>query len=98
MARATLPDGARIAYDEYDFTPHRETAEAVALVHGFSKNRHFGYCWIPGLASHYRVIRLDQRGQGDSSPVAPIFRMERRPVSQDLANSVMRSPSDPPTS
>jgi 3-oxoadipate enol-lactonase len=86
MATATLPDGARIGYDEYDFSPPWETAEPVVLVHGFSKNRRFWYGWISSLAARYRVVRLDQRGHGDSSQVDRGFQMALRPFSQDLAD------------
>jgi 3-oxoadipate enol-lactonase len=85
MPTAMLSDGACLAYDEHDFTAPWEPAEPVVLVHGFSKNRRFWYGWIPGLAAHYRVIRPDQRGHGDSSPVPSGFRMALRPFSEDLA-------------
>lgn len=85
MPRAALPDGAEIAYDVHDFTPPWTAAEPVVLVHGFSKNRKFWYGWIPELAARYRVINLDQRGHGGSSPVAPGFKMALRPFSNDLA-------------
>jgi pimeloyl-ACP methyl ester carboxylesterase len=88
MEYVTLPDGARLAYDEYDFTPPWIEAEPLILVHGFSKNRRFWYSWIPELAKRYRVIRVDQRGHGDSSPVEPGFKMALRPFSQDLADFV----------
>jgi len=81
---ATLRDGARLAYDEYDFTAPWESTEPVILVHGFSKNRRFWYGWIRELTSHYRVIRVDQRGHGDSSPVPRDFRMALRPFSEDM--------------
>lgn len=86
MPSATLPDGARLAYDDYDFTAPWEASEPVILLHGFSKNRLFWYGWIPGLAARYRVIRVDQRGHGDSSPVPDGFKMALRPFSQDLAH------------
>jgi pimeloyl-ACP methyl ester carboxylesterase len=87
LADVVLPDGAKIAYDEYDFTAPWEPAEPIILVHGFSKNRRFWYSWIPELAAHYRVIRIDLRGHGDSSPIArESFQMGLRPFSQDLAH------------
>jgi len=85
MENVTLPDGAHLAYDVYDFTPPWEEAEPIVLVHGFSKNRKFWYGWIPALAARYRVFRLDQRGHGDSSLPPPGFEMALRPFSQDLA-------------
>jgi 3-oxoadipate enol-lactonase len=59
--------------------------ESLVLVHGFSKNRKFWYGWIPALAARYRVIALDQRGHGDSSPPPAGFTMALRPFAQDLA-------------
>ena len=85
MENVTLPDGAHLAYDVYDFTPPWKEAEPIVLVHGFSKNRKFWYGWIPALAARYRVFRLDQRGHGDSSLPPPGFEMALRPFSQDLA-------------
>jgi 3-oxoadipate enol-lactonase len=86
MEKARLPDGAELAYDVYDFAPPWKQVETVILVHGFSKNRKFWYSWIPELGKRYRVIRVDQRGHNDSSPIAPGFEMSLRPFSQDLAN------------
>lgn len=85
MPFVTLPDGAKLAFDDYDFTPPWQTSEPVILVHGFSKNRKFWYGWLPGLTAHHRVIRLDQRGHNDSSPVPAGFKMALEPFSDDLA-------------
>ncbi len=64
---AALPDGKALAYDDYDFTDPWTSPETLVLVHGFSKNRRFWYQWIPVLARDYRVIRVDQRGHGESA-------------------------------
>ena len=85
MEFATLPDGAKLAYDEYYFGPPWLEPETIILVHGFSKNRRFYYGWIAKLAERFRVIRVDQRGHGDSSAVPPGFQMALRPFSDDLA-------------
>lgn len=84
MAQAQLPDGASLAYDDYDFTAPWRRAETIVLVHGFSKNRKMWYDWLPELTAHYRVIRVDLRGHGDSSAVPAGFQMGLRPFSQDL--------------
>lgn len=86
MPTATLPDGANLVYDDYDFTTPWDRGEPVILVHGFSKNRRMWYGWLPGLTSQYRVIRVDQRGHGDSSPPPADFKMALRPFSQDMAD------------
>ena len=85
MAMATLPDGASIAYDVHDFTDPWRQPETIILVHGFTKNRKFWYAWIPQLARRYRVICMDQRGHGDSTPLPPDFRMGLAPFAADLA-------------
>lgn len=89
MPHVTLGDGAQLAYDDYDFGPpwqaEQRAADPIVLVHGFSKNRKFWYGWIPGLAADNRVIRFDQRGHNDSSPIAPGFKMALQPFSDDIA-------------
>lgn len=85
MPNVTLPDGARLAYDDYYFGPPWLKSETIVLVHGFSKNRTFWYGWIAKLAERFRVIRLDQRGHNESSPVPDGFKMALRPFSEDLA-------------
>ncbi len=85
MRFATLPDGATLAYDDYYFGPPWLKPETIILVHGFSKNRRFYYGWIAKLAERFRVIRVDQRGHGDSSAVPQGFQMALRPFSDDLA-------------
>jgi len=88
MDFVTLPDGARLAYDVFDFSDPWTAAEPVILVHGFSKNRKFWFEWIPRLSRRYRVICLDQRGHGDSSVPPASFAMALEPFAGDLAHFV----------
>lgn len=80
-----LPDGGSLAYDVHDYTDPWRTPDTVVLLHGFSKNRKFWFEWLPGLARRYRVIAVDQRGHGDSSPPPRDFRMALAPFVADLA-------------
>lgn len=80
-----LRDGGHIAYDAHNFTPPWTTPDPVVLVHGFSKNRHYWFDWIPALASRYRVFNVDQRGHGDSSMPPRDFTMSLSLFSDDLA-------------
>lgn len=84
MPALTLADGATLAYDEFNFTDPWTTPETLVLVHGFSKNRRFWYAWLPHLARRYRVLCVDQRGHGESSPVADDFTMALEPFANDL--------------
>src|SRR4051812_39092636 len=71
MERFTTSDGASLAFYIDDFTNPWEHAPTVLLLHAAmgSARRYFG--WIPYLARHYRVVRLDLRGHG-SSEVPPM--------------------------
>lgn len=84
MPQLTLPDGARVAFDEHNFTAPWTSPSVVVLVHGFNKNRKFWWEWIPALAQRHRVICLDQRGHDDSSLPGPDFTMGLEQFSDDL--------------
>ena len=79
-----LHDGARMAYDIFDFTDPWRDPETIVLVHGFSKNRKFWYAWIPALSRHYRTILLDLRGHGESSLPPQDFKMALDPFAEDV--------------
>ena len=49
-----------------DFTDPWKTAETIVLQHGYARSSRFWYGWIPHLARHYRVVRMDLRGHGES--------------------------------
>ena len=86
MEYATLPDGAKLAYDLYDFTDPWRKPDTLVLVHGFSKNRKFWFEWIPQLARRYRVVTVDQRGHGDSESLPRDFKVTLAPFAEDLAH------------
>ncbi len=62
-----LNDGAQLFYQVDDFTDPWEQPETVVLQHGMAKNHRLWYAWIPIIARHYRVVRFDLRGMGQSS-------------------------------
>lgn len=66
-----LRDGAELFYTIDDFTDPWTQPETVVLHHGMAKNHKLWYAWIPVLAQHYRVVRFDMRGMGQSSVPAP---------------------------
>ncbi len=65
--KVTLDDGAELYYTVDDFTDPWTTPETVVLHHGMAKNHKLWFGWVPVLARHYRVIRYDMRGMGQSS-------------------------------
>ena len=66
-----LADGAELFYTVDDYTDPWTHPETVVLHHGMAKNHKLWYGWVPTLAQHYRVIRFDMRGMGQSSVPAP---------------------------
>ena len=64
-------DGAELFYKVDDFTDPWTTPETVVLHHGMAKNHKLWFAWVPAIARHYRVVRLDMRGMGQSSVPQP---------------------------
>ena len=66
-----LDDGAEIFFTVDDFTDPWTTPETVVLHHGMAKSHKMWFGWVPILARHYRVIRFDMRGMGQSTVPPP---------------------------
>jgi 3-oxoadipate enol-lactonase len=62
-------DGAKLFYKVDDFTDPWKTASTVILVHGVAESTEAWRAWIPYLSRAFRVIRLDVRGFGNSTPM-----------------------------
>ncbi len=56
-----------------DFTDPWRTPETVLLLHGNFESGLAWYGWAPALARHYRVVRPDMRGFGDSTKMPRDF-------------------------
>ena len=63
------PD-CKLYYEIDDYSDPWTTPESVLLIHGFTESTPAWRAWVPHLARHYRVIRFDQEGFGQSSAVA----------------------------
>ncbi|MBI3514093.1 MAG: alpha/beta hydrolase [Proteobacteria bacterium] len=62
-----------MAYRVDDFTdPWRET-QTVLMLHGNAESGLAWYGWVPTLARHYKVVRPDMRGFGESTPMKRDF-------------------------
>ena len=69
--KAALEDGTELYYRIDDFTDPWTEPETVVLHHGLAKNHKMWFGWVPVLARHYRVVRLDMRGMGQSTVPPP---------------------------
>src|SRR5271170_768349 len=60
-------------YEVDDFTDPWTHPETVLLLHGNAESGLAWWRWIPKLSRHYRVVRPDMRGFGQSSPMPSDF-------------------------
>ena len=56
-------------YEVDDFTDPWRQPETVLLLHGAAESGLAWYAWVPKLARHYRIVRPDMRGFGQSTPM-----------------------------
>ena len=68
MPKAQLFTGINMHYEVDDSTDPWTQPEAVLMLHGNLECSASWYAWVPVLARHYKVIRPDMRGYGQSTP------------------------------
>ena len=56
-------------YEVDDFTDPWTEPETVLMLHGNAESALAWWRWVPKIARHYRVVRPDMRGFGQSSPM-----------------------------
>ena len=64
-------DGLEIAYYEDDFTDPWTKPDTLVLLHAAMGNSRRWFRWVPRLARHFRVVRMDLRGHGASQKPRP---------------------------
>ena len=67
-----------------DFTDPWTQPETVLLVHGLAESGQAWRAWVPHLARRWRVIRIDQRGFGKSTPMDEDFPWSVDTLAADL--------------
>jgi len=82
--KVRLDDGAELFYTVDDFTDPWIEPATVVLQHGMAKNHRLWYAWVPILARHYRVVRFDMRGMGQSSVPDPEYPWSLNNFANDL--------------
>src|SRR5207244_13578558 len=73
MKSFSASDGVQLAYYVDDFTDPWKDAPILLLLHAAMGSALRYYAWVPSLSRHYRVVRMDLRGHGNS-PVPPADR------------------------
>ena len=79
----TTSDGEGIAYYIDDFTAPWREAPAMLLFHSAMGDLQRFYSWVPSLARHFRLIRMDLRGHGRSSVPGPDEAPTMGPLADD---------------
>ena len=59
-------DGVQLAYYVDDFTDPWKETPILLLLHAAMGSARRYYAWVPPLSRHYRVVRMDLRGHGNS--------------------------------
>jgi pimeloyl-ACP methyl ester carboxylesterase len=69
MPSFEVSPGVTLAYALDDFTDPWAPAPTVLLLHGLAESREAWRAFVPALSRHARVVRLDLRGYGASTPM-----------------------------
>ncbi len=78
MQTLVASDGVKLRYVVDDFTDPWRTSETLLLLHAAMGSSRRFYAWVPHLARHFRIVRLDLRGHGQSEvPPANGLSIER---------------------
>jgi pimeloyl-ACP methyl ester carboxylesterase len=71
MRELTASDGLKLSYTEDDYSDPWRAQETLILIHaGLGSSRRL-YAWVPTLARHFRVVRPDMRGHGQTEVPGP---------------------------
>jgi len=90
-----LADGCELHHETHDFTDPWIHAPVMVLVHGFAESRLAWRAWIPRLAQRFKVVSLDLRGFGRSTPMAQSFPWSMQVVMDDLNAFISSLTSEP---
>jgi 3-oxoadipate enol-lactonase len=69
--RFTASDGLRLAYRVDDFSDPWRAGDTLILIHAAMGSSQRLYKWIPLLSRHFRVVRPDMRGHGETELPGP---------------------------
>jgi pimeloyl-ACP methyl ester carboxylesterase len=94
MPYLELPD-RRLFYKLDDHTDAWTQPETVLFVHGFTENTEAWRGWVPHFSRKYRVLRIDQRGFGQTGPLPKDFKLTTAMIVDDLAQLIRQVAGGP---
>jgi pimeloyl-ACP methyl ester carboxylesterase len=71
MPEVRVEETLSVHYEDHYFGEPWLDPEVVLMVHGAAESSQAWYAWVSHLARQYRLIRVDLRGSGASSPAPP---------------------------
>ena len=83
MQSFVASDGLTLRYVIDDYTDPWRKPDTLVLVHAAMGSSRRFYAWVPHLARDFRVVRLDQRGHGESE-VPRADQMSFKRLGQDV--------------
>ena len=84
MPKARIDDTLEMYYEDDNFTDPWKTPETVVLQHCNAGSSQLYYRWVPVISRHYRLIRVDRRGQGQSTVPAPGYPWSLKGWAQEI--------------
>lgn len=84
MPSVKLDSNCELYFTVDDFTDPWKTNETVLFVHGLAESGEVFRPFVPYFARHYRVVRLDLRGYGRSTPMPADFPWRLETIVDDL--------------
>ena len=94
MPYLELPD-FKLFYKIDDHTDPWTKPETVLFVHGFTETTEAWHAWVPHFSRRYRMIRIDQRGFGQSGPVPKDFPLTTELFVDDLVRIINHLSDEP---
>lgn len=85
----------KLFYQIDDHTDAWTSPQTVLFVHGFTENSEAWRAWVPHFSRRYRVVRIDQRGFGQSGPVVKDYRLTTELYVDDLARVIRHVANGP---
>jgi pimeloyl-ACP methyl ester carboxylesterase len=69
MPKLRIDRDLEMHYRVDDYTDPWTEPETILMLHGNAESGAVWYGWVPHLARHFRIVRPDMRGFGDSTPM-----------------------------
>jgi pimeloyl-ACP methyl ester carboxylesterase len=76
--------GVSLHYVIDDYTDPWRAPETILMLHGNAESTEAWRGWVPHLARHYRVVRMDIRGFGQSTPMPADFPWSMNTLLDDI--------------